>query len=166
MIERHPRRALSLLLQQSRHGWQLMGAVPETGPAPAQATRSVVRDGEDARLIRWQGCTLGLQPDSCDDYWFNVTSAQPLLIVICQPGHDGEPRPVAITVDQEDGVAASEVEEIVFQTPLPPQLVVWVRDYVAAHWTPGPRKHKRRRAATSDSDSDASGGGGGGGDRA
>lgn len=143
-MDKHARRCLSLLLQHSSRGWQLMGAVPEPEDAPVGPVRELVRNAADARLVRWRGFPLQLHPDGCDDYWFNVTSRQPLLFVICQPGDDDEPRPVRISADQEDGVAASEVEGIVFETPMPPPLVLWVRDYVAAYWQPGPRKNKRK----------------------
>ncbi|MDT8409158.1 MAG: DUF3305 domain-containing protein [Wenzhouxiangellaceae bacterium] len=144
-MDKHARVSLSVMMQHDHRGWHCVGAVPEPGAPPEQPTRSLVRDGQDAQLYRWQGLTLSLRQDACDDYWFNLTSRQPLLFILCQPGADGEPMPHRVTADQDEGVAAQEVDEILFQTAMPASIVIWIKNYVATHWRPGPRKQKRRR---------------------
>jgi len=145
VMDKHARRAVSVMMQHDRRGWHCLGVVPEPGPPPARPSRSLVRDGDDAQLVRWRGCTLALRQDACDDYWYNLTSRQPLLFILCQPGSDQEPFPLRVTADQDEGVAAQEVDQLMFQAAMPAPIVVWIKNYVATHWRPGPRKQKKKR---------------------
>ena len=142
-IPRYPRRPMSILMQNDDRGWQVIGILPApAGAAAASASRELVRDDGTTRIYRWEGMELPLVPDACDDYWFNLISPQPRLYVICQPDAEGAPVPLRITADQDDSVAADEVDEWFFQAAMPAQIVFWIRDYVATHYRPGPRKQK------------------------
>ena len=142
-IPRYPRRPMSVLMQNDTSGWQVIGILPASAPpASGRAARELVRDDGVTRIYRWEGIDLPLVPDACDDYWFNLTSPQPSLYVICQADPDGAPVPLRITADQDDSVAAEEVDEWFFQAPMPVPIVFWIKDYVATHWRPGPRKGK------------------------
>jgi len=129
----HASRAVSVLLQRDKtpdrwgeHHWQVLGVLPEPGTPPARPTRSLARDGDDARVYLWRGLTLRLNPESCYDYWLNLSSKTPLLFVICQPDADGDLQPVTVSADQDDGVAALEVDETVLQTAMPGSIAAWV----------------------------------------
>ena len=142
-IERSPVTDITLMMQQDSAGWQLIGLFPETGPPQGAARRRLVRDDGDTRLYQWQGLSLRLLPDQGDDYIYNLTSPRPMLFVICKSGEDGRPIPLRITADQDDCVAAVEVDEIVFRAPMPRPIIDWIRQYLEVHWEPGPRKNKR-----------------------
>lgn len=142
-IPRYPRRPMSVLMQKDARGWDVIGILPSPNPEDsALARRELVRDDGETQIYRWEGLVLPLVPDACDDYWYNLTSAQPLLYVICQADDEGAPTPLRLTADQDDSVAAEEVDEWFFQVPMPTPIVFWIRDYVATHWRPGPRKQK------------------------
>ncbi|MGK7294542.1 MAG: DUF3305 domain-containing protein [Candidatus Wenzhouxiangella sp. M2_3B_020] len=143
-IERRPVTGMTLMMQHDSTGWQLTGLFPEAGPPPAAPQRRLVRDGGETKIYQWQGLPLRLQPDQGDDYIYNLTSPGPMLFVICKTGEEGQPIPLRITADQDDCVAAVEVDEIVFEAPMPRPIIAWIREYVETHWEPGPRKHERK----------------------
>jgi hypothetical protein len=150
---RETQRTLTVMLEraQRQHGrwpfveWRVTGVLPEPAASSAAPLRRLVHDGGAVRLYQWSGLPLRLIPDASEDYWYNLDSAQPLLFVICHQGEDGDPAPVRITVDQDEAVAAQEVQETVLESPLPPALIDWVSEYVLVHYRPGPRKGERRK---------------------
>ncbi|MFW6341305.1 MAG: DUF3305 domain-containing protein [Wenzhouxiangella sp.] len=141
-IERYARRPMTVMMERTGTRWQVIGILPSARPGEGAPHRELVRDGGETCIYRWEGLDLRLTPDACEDYWFNLTSAQPRLYVICQLDANGEPQPLRITADQDDSVAAEEVEELFYQAAMPAPIVVWIKDYVAAHYRPGPRKQK------------------------
>ena len=143
-IERRPIMGITLMVQHDSAGWQLIGLFPEHEPPRGPAHCRLVRDGSDSQIYQWQRLALRLQPDQADDYIYNLTSPSPMLFVICKTGEAGRPIPLLVTADQDDCVAAVEFDELVFQSPMPRPISDWIRRYVEAHWTPGPRKHKRK----------------------
>ncbi len=140
-IPRYARRPMNILMQHDAGGWKALGILPTSGHA-GRSRRELVRDDGVTQIYRWEGMELRLVPDACDDYWFNLTSDQPRLYVICQRDQEGAPVPLRISADQDDAVAAEEVDEWFFQAEMPTAIVFWIRDYVATHWRPGPRKEK------------------------
>ncbi|TVS12575.1 MAG: DUF3305 domain-containing protein [Wenzhouxiangella sp.] len=141
-IPRYPRMPVTIMMEQRGQKWQVIGILPRTGAASGESGRHLVRDDGETRIYQWLGLELPLMPDGCDDYWYNLTSEQPRLYVICQPDAQGGPVPLRVTADQDDAVAAEEHEEWFFQAAMPVPIVLWIKDYVAAHYRPGPRKGK------------------------
>src|SRR5699024_9298721 len=94
--------------------WQVTGILPEFGPAPARPTRSLAHAGKEEQVYLWRGLTLRLNPTACDDYFLNLSSQRPLLFVICQPDASGEPCPISVSADQQDGVEAQEFGEMMY----------------------------------------------------
>lgn len=142
-IQSRPVMGMTLMMQHDPTGWQVIGLLPESGSPPASPTHRLVRDGGESKIYQWQGLRLRLMPDQTDDYIYNLTSPGPMLFVICKTGAEGQPVPLRITADQDDCVAAVEVDEVVFQCPMPRPVIGWIREYVETHWKPGPRRHKR-----------------------
>ncbi|HMA98295.1 MAG TPA: DUF3305 domain-containing protein [Wenzhouxiangella sp.] len=141
-IERYARRPMTVMMERTGSRWQVIGILPSSQTSDGIPRRELVRDGGDTCIYRWEGLDLLLTPDACDDYWFNLTSAQPRVYVICQTEADGEPVPLRITANQDESVAAEEVEELFYQAAMPANVVFWIREYVATHYRPGPRKQK------------------------
>ena len=141
-MDRYARRPMTVMMERTGPRWQVIGILPSSQSSDGVPRREMVRDGGDTCIYRWEGLDLLLTPDACDDYWFNLTSAQPKVYVICQTGPDGEPLPLRITANQDESVAAEEVEELFYQAAMPANIVVWIREYVATHYRPGPRKQK------------------------
>ncbi|MGY6552985.1 MAG: DUF3305 domain-containing protein [Wenzhouxiangella sp.] len=141
-MPRYARRPMRVMMLKDANGWQVMGILPSTAEPGGKRRRELVRDDGASQIFCWDGMDLVLVPDGCDDYWFNLTSEQPRLYVICQRDAEGAPTPTRITADQDDAVAAEEVDELFYQAEMPVPIVFWIRDYVATHWRPGPRKQK------------------------
>jgi len=142
-LPRFPHRAMTVLMQKDSTGWQVSGILPSPATGGSDhVRRELVRDDGATQIYRWEGLSLRLTPDACDDYWYNITSEKPRLYLICQPDAAGAPSPLRISADQDDAVAAEEVDEWFFETAMPHQIVLWVRDYIATHRRAGPRKQK------------------------
>jgi hypothetical protein len=134
---------MSVMMQKDANGWHLIGILPSAAPAsPDQPKRELVRDDGATEIYRWEGLTLPLTPDACDDYWYNITSDKPRLYLLCQPDPEGAPVPLRLSADQDDAVAAEEVDEWFFQTAMPQPIVLYIREYITAHHRAGPRKQK------------------------
>lgn len=142
-IERNASITLSAMLQHDAGGWHLLGVVPDPVAHAGPPERRLVREGDDSTIYQWCGLRLRLSPREADDYIYNLTSRCPMLYLICKPGTHGEPVPLRVTADQDDGVAAIEVDEMLLQAPMPRTVVGWLQHYVETHWTPGPRKRSR-----------------------
>ena len=141
-MERYAHRPMTVMMERTGSRWQVIGILPSPAAVAGAPQRELVRDGGDTCIYRWDGLDLTLTPDACDDYWYNLTSAQPRLYVICQADADGAPLPLRITADQDDSVAAEEVEELFYQAAMPAAVVVWIKDYIDTHYRPGPRKQE------------------------
>jgi hypothetical protein len=134
---------MSVLMQKDANGWHLSGILPSAaGQKVDRPHRELVRDDGATQIYRWEGLSLPLTPDACDDYWYNITSKQPCLYLICQPDAEGEPVPLRVSADQDDAVAAEEVDEWFFQAAMPKPILLWLKDYIATHRRAGPRKQK------------------------
>ncbi len=133
---------VTIMMEQRDGQWQLLGVLPRSAGVIGESGRHLVRDDGQTRIYQWLGLELPLNPEGCDDYWFNLTSKQPRLYVICQPDSEGAPVPLSVSADQDDSVKADEVDAWFFQTAMPAPIVFWIRDYVATHYKPGPRKGK------------------------
>ncbi|MDT8437402.1 MAG: DUF3305 domain-containing protein [Wenzhouxiangellaceae bacterium] len=143
-IERNAVQRITAMLQHDASGWQLLGLLPEPGDHEGPPRRRLVRDADDMKIYQWHGLPLRLLPDQTDDYYFNLTSPRPTLYLICQPDADGAPQPLRVSADQDDAVAAVEMDELLLQAPMPGSIVEWLKLYVETHWTPGPRKNRRK----------------------
>lgn len=143
-IARRPVLGLTAMLQRDGENWQLLGLLPENRPPSGRPRHRIVREDGNSSIHQWQGLPLRLQPDQTDDYIYNITSRSPMLFLICTSDEQNRPVPLHVSADQDDGVAAIEVDEIVFESPMPGPVLGWIQAYVQAYWTPGPRKGKRR----------------------
>jgi len=134
---------MTVLMQKDENGWQVSAILPSPATVKLdEAQCELVRDDGETQIYRWEGLSLPLVPDACDDYWYNITSEKPRLYLICQPDAEGAPVPLRISADQDDAVAAEEVDEWFFQTAMSHPIVLWVREYIATHRRAGPRKQK------------------------
>jgi len=141
-IPRYPRMPVTIMMERRDGQWQLLGILPRSAGVVGEPGRHLVRDDGQSQIYQWLGLELPLVPEGCDDYWYNLTSQQPRIYVICQPDAEGAPVPLRVTADQDDAVAAEEHEEWFFQAAMPAPIVLWIKDYVATHYRPGPRKGK------------------------
>ena len=121
--------------------WEVKGVVRDPEP-PGSGERIIVSD-ERATQILFPGFMLRLHPDEAEGYLYNITSPQPKVFVMWRVGEDGIARPESLTVSYHEGARWMDSEETVGGVALPPDLLAWIAEFGAAHYTPEIKKKKR-----------------------
>jgi len=122
--------------------WRVVGVVPAR--AESAGHRTVIRTGLGGEQYLWGGLSVRLRPADADAYYFNLVGQQPSLQVICQRGDDGELRPTQVTADYIDAMAHAEAGADVHAVPIPPEIYVWLEQFVLAHYRPDEEKPRRK----------------------
>ncbi len=125
--------------------WTLQGVladnpVKEAGPITCRQVHSV---GDCADYL-WTGFRVPLYKDAAESYWFNLTSTNPSLFVICRPGAELDLEPCLVTLDHDQAGAMMEADERVFEAPIPDALRPWLERFIVQYYRPGPRKKRKR----------------------
>lgn len=127
-------------------GWRVPAwSLAAIEPAQGRSGMEALRHDDGARDFAWHGLTLRLRRSDAETYWFNLTSQQPSLFVICREDPQYGLMPAMVTLDQDETARQQESEAEIFSTPLPEWLAIEVERFVLAHYRPSPRKGKRRR---------------------
>ena len=121
--------------------WDAKGVVRDPEP-PGSGERVIVSD-ERALQVLFPGFMLKLHPDEAEGYIYNITSPQPKVFVMWRVGEDGIARPASLTVSYHEGARWMDSEENVGGVALPPDLLQWIAEFGAAHYTEEPKKKKR-----------------------
>jgi hypothetical protein len=121
--------------------WDAKGVVRDSEP-PGSGERVIVSD-ERALQMLFPGFVLRLHPDEAEGYIYNITSPQPKVFVMWRVGEDGIARPASLTVSYHEGARWMDAEETVGGVALPPDLLQWIAEFGAAHYTPEEKKKKR-----------------------
>lgn len=121
--------------------WEAKGVVRDALPA-GSGERVIVHD-ERALQVLFPGFMLKLHPDEAEGYIYNITSPQPKVFVMWRVGEDGIARPESLSVSYHEGARWMDTEETVGGVALPPDLLQWIAEFGAAHYTAEPKKKKR-----------------------
>ena len=132
------RAALNNRWQSER--WEAKGVVRDLEPAGG-AERVIVR-ARGLTQVLFPGLELRLMRDEAEGYYLNITSPQPKVFVLWRMRGDLA-RPEMLTVSYHEGARWMDSDERVDGVPLPPELLPWIGEFVAAHYQPEPRKPKR-----------------------
>jgi hypothetical protein len=127
--------------------WELAQVVPHEagfGSEPRLLERS--EDGE-----RWlhPGFRVELFRDDAEGYYLNVTTPAPCWFVLWRIEEEASvspepiPRPVIVSLSYHDAGRWLDAQETVEQVPAPPEVVEWLRAFVAEHYKPEPKKRQR-----------------------
>ncbi|MDR9414422.1 MAG: DUF3305 domain-containing protein [Spiribacter sp.] len=128
--------------------WSLVAVEPDDAEQGVEETRVEA----DVRDFRWSGLRLGLRRSDAETYWYNLTSRQPSLFVICREDPQYGLMPWLVTLDQDESAREQESEGEIFSMSLPTWLIEAVEQFVMAHYRPEPRGGKRRRKPREASD--------------
>jgi len=101
--------------------------------------------GDGVQDYSWDDQWLRLRPDAAESYWYNLTSSQPSLFVVCRPGESLELEPFLVTADGGEAGTMMEMDETVFSIALPEELGPWIEHWVLTHYRPGPRKEYKSK---------------------
>ena len=121
--------------------WEVKGVVRDTSP-PGSGERVIVTDARATQIL-FPGFMLKLHVDEAEGYLYNITSPQPKVFVMWRVGEDGIARPESLSVSYHEGARWMDAEETVGGVALPTDLLAWIGEFGAAHYTPEEKKKKR-----------------------
>jgi hypothetical protein len=113
---------------------------------------------EGAGWAHYHGGTLDIElfRGEAEGYLTNLSQVPPKVYVVLRRNEDTETaddgilefEPFLVTVCPYEAMGYSEGSEVVEGVPMPPEIVVWLRDFVARHYVETPfvkRKNKRHQ---------------------
>src|SRR5690242_570553 len=143
VIERVP-----LASRWTSEKWQV-GSV-ERDDRPLEAA---LRIADDASGTRWRFSGLGIElhRSESEGYFLNITAPDPKIFVMWRMldaddiGADGlAARPELVTVSYNEAARLMDGGEKVDAVPLPPDVLAWMKPFVAEHYKPEPKRKVRR----------------------
>jgi hypothetical protein len=128
--------------------WQIGAVERDDSPLPV-----AVKVSDDATGARWRftGFGVELHASESEGYFLNITAPEPKIFVMWRMleseriAADGlSARPELVTVSYNEAARLMDGGEMVDVVPLFPELLAWVRPYVAANYKPEPKRKVRR----------------------
>jgi hypothetical protein len=122
--------------------WEAVEIVPDEPrddsiPRPASAT------GMEGHWLH-PGFTLELFRDEAENYYLNVSAAEPCVFVMWRM-EDGAAVPKIATLSYGEAARMMDANEQVDNVPMPPVIRAWLEEFVRLHYRPEPKKEKRMR---------------------
>ena len=106
---------------------------------------TLIREDDGVSQYLYGGFYIESFKDDLESYTANLRAHKPSVFVICE--HDDEIdeiRPLVVTVSYDEMASYVEVDEPVFDIPIPPDNYHWVESYVLENYRPEERKKRRR----------------------
>ena len=127
--------------------WTLDSVIPD---APGFGTGPrLLHDDDGAQRWLHPGYKVELFRDEAEGYHLNATTPAPCWFVLWRMdeeatlGPEPIPRPVVVTLSYYEAGRWLDAQETVEQVPAPPEVVDWVRDFVAEHYVIEPKRRRR-----------------------
>ena len=106
---------------------------------------TLVHDDDSVSQYLYVGFDIDLFKDGLESYTANFRAHKPSVFVICE--HDDEIDkipPLVVTLSNDEMASYVEVDEPVFDIPIPSDIYHWVESYVLENYRPEERKKRRR----------------------
>ena len=106
---------------------------------------TLIREDGGVSQYLYGGFDIELFKDDLESYTANLRAHKPSVFVICE--HDDEIdeiRPLVVTVSYDEMASYVEVDEPVFDIPIPSEIYHWVESYVLKNYRPEEKKKRRR----------------------
>ncbi len=97
------------------------------------------------QLFFWP-LTLELWADESESYYHNLHSAKPSLFIAAPPDDNQNPQPQIITACGHLASSWGEMDMPNYRADLPPELGIWISEFVQTHYRPEPRKKRERES--------------------
>lgn len=121
--------------------WEAKGVLPDLrGPDAEPCT---IYDDGARREVLYSGLEISLKGEELESYYLNLTAPEPKVFVLVR-ADDGTPRPAFVSLSYGRAAGWMDANETVDAVPLPPELYVWVGEFVERYYRPKP-KFKRQR---------------------
>ena len=102
---------------------------------------TLVHDDDSVSQYLYVGFDIDLFKDGLESYTANFRAHKPSVFVICE--HDDEIdeiRPLVVTLSYDEMASYVEVDEPVFDIPIPSDIYHWVESYVLENYRPEERE--------------------------
>jgi hypothetical protein len=119
----------------------IAGAKDTTGDIPE---RTVSRIGTTEEKYIWINYKVSLFADEAESYYFNIISDTPFVFVVCRDEDgDGELIPFNVSVNYDEASSYMELDDQVFQVPMPAEIYRWVEAFVVNNYVPIKKKKRK-----------------------
>lgn len=121
--------------------WVAVAVIPDTGN---DGPRLLAEDSGAARWLH-PGYDVTLRQDEAEGYFLNVASDEPRLFVMWEM-EDDLARPHTVSASYNEASTWMDAGDQVDPVPFPPDLLLWLGDYVRDNYRPEPKKRIRPRS--------------------
>ena len=144
--------AVSIVMQHRRienniwlsDQWEVEAVVAGGTTNDALPERNISRIGSDSEKYIWSNYLISLYKDEAESYYFNIISDTPLVFVVCRDEEgDGELKPFNVSVNYDEAASYMELDDEVFQVPMPAEIYRWVEAFVVNHYVPVKKKKRK-----------------------
>ena len=119
----------------------IAGGRDATGNVPEKL---VSRIGATEEKYIWVNYQVNLFADQAESYYFNIISDTPFVFVMCRDEKgDGELIPFNVSVNYDEAASYMELDDHVFQVPMPPEIYRWVEAFVLNNYVPVKKKKRK-----------------------
>jgi hypothetical protein len=119
--------------------WEAIGVVPDPGGGPAP--RLLIQDSAQAQWLH-VGFALELHRDEAENYYLNLSAAQPCVFVIWRMD-EAMAVPKFVTVSYGEAARFMDADEQVDNVAMPRDMCDWLGAFVNEHYKPEPKKRSR-----------------------
>jgi len=106
--------------------------------------RRVSRIGSEEEKYIWVNYQISLFVDEAESYYFNIISDTPFVFVVCRDEEgDGELIPFNVSVNYDEAASYMELDDHVFQVPMPPEIYRWLEAFVVNNYVPVKKKKRK-----------------------
>lgn len=124
--------------------WDVEAVVAGGEVSNKEPERNISRIDENGEHYIWSHYRINLFVDEVESYYFNIVSDTPYVFVICRDDEgNGEPVPFIISVNYDEASSYMELEDQVFQVPMPAEIYRWLEAFVVNHYVPVKKKKRK-----------------------
>lgn len=144
--------AVSIVMQHRRienniwlsDQWEVEAVVAGGEIDSLEPERTISRIGTDNEKYIWSNYQICLYKDEVESYYFNIISNTPFVFVVCRDEEgDGELKPFNVSVNYDEAASYMELDDEVFQVPMPPEIYRWLEGFVVNNYIPVKKKKRK-----------------------
>lgn len=125
--------------------WEVKAVIAGGDKNDGVPEKMISRIGVDDEQYIWKNYQINLFKDEVESYYFNIISDTPYVFVVCQDQEDdGHLIPFTVTVNYDEASSYMELDDEVFQVPMPPEIYLWVEEFVVNNYVPMKKKKRKR----------------------
>lgn len=124
--------------------WEVEAVIAGGGNTRDAPERTISRMGDGDEKYIWSNYQINLFKDEAESYYFNIISDTPYVFIICQDEEDdGQLIPFNVSVNYDEAASYMELDEQVFQVPMPPEIYRWLEIFVVNNYVPVKKKKRK-----------------------